>query len=94
MECKPKHFSTAADAVYSFISEFFFVLSPHMELLWLLLRAGAEVSSDGVMLAHSLGHISFPLAASECESPVNTHPSRGTPLKERRKAEERGHCGI
>lgn len=89
MEYDPKHLSTAAITVYQFFEELFFVFSPHLALLRLSFRAGSEVSSHGVTLARSLGHISFPPAATECKSLVNTHPSRGTPLKEWRKAEER-----
>ncbi len=61
-------------------------------LLRSLLRAEAEVPSHAVMLLHNPGHISFPLVASECESPVNTPSARGLVLKsrgrQRRKAED------
>lgn len=51
----------------------------HIRLLWwFLLRAEAEVPSHAVMLLGGLGHISFPMAASEWESPVNTSSSRGS----------------
>lgn len=66
----------------------FLIFSPAP--LWIRLRAKAEVPSHGVILLCSLGRISFPLVASEWESPVNTPPSQGARLKERRETEDRG----
>lgn len=52
-----------------FISWLLSVFPPHLTLMWLPLRAGAEVSSHGVMLSRGLGHTSFPPAASELPKP-------------------------
>lgn len=65
----PKHPSAAAVRVEQLIAERLFVFPPHLTLMWLPLRAGAEVSSRGVMLSRGLGHTSFPPAASELRKP-------------------------
>lgn len=63
--------------------------------MWLPLRAGAEVSSHGVMLSRGSGHTSFPPGCLGVAKALSTHSHhRGSPLKERRKAEKGGHCGM
>lgn len=51
--------------------------SPHLAFLRLPLRAGAEVSSRGVMLAHSLGHISFSPRLQRSAKALSTHTHHG-----------------
>lgn len=85
----------AAISVYQLIAQHLFVFPPQLTLTWLPLRAGAEVSSHGVMPSHGLGHTSFPPAAGVAKAlSTHSHHRGGSPLKERRKAEKGGHCGM
>lgn len=54
-----------------------FGFSPHLAFLRLPLRAGAEVSSRGVMLARGLGHISFSPRLQRSAKALSTHTHHG-----------------